>query len=96
MVAKSVKPLVFVSESEEVEQPASIITSKEIITHSNSLYGLSDFEIVRFILFPPRIEFYYLRANAGSNFAAFNAGNNPPNNAVSTDTATATTATLIG
>jgi hypothetical protein len=53
MVAKSVKPLVFVSESEEVEQPASIITSKEIITHSNSLYGLSDFEIVRFILFPP-------------------------------------------
>lgn len=45
--------LVFVSESEEVEQPASIITSKEIITHNNSLYGLSDFEIVRFILFPP-------------------------------------------
>ena len=40
-------------ESEEVEQPASIITSKEIITHNNSLYGLSDFEIVRFILFPP-------------------------------------------
>ena len=50
-ISKSVKPLVFVSESEEVEQPASIITSKEIITHNNSLYGLSDFEIVRFILF---------------------------------------------
>ena len=65
-------------------------------SHNNSLYGLSDFEIVRFILFPPSIEFYYQRANAGSNFAAFNAGNNPPNNAVSTDTATATTATLIG
>ena len=92
--SKSVNPLASEAGAEvELEQPTNIIhIVKERTIPTKSLV----FEKNDFIYIPPIHKIFYLSANAGSSFAAFNAGNSPPSKATVTDATTATTAEKNG
>ena len=86
MWSKSVKPR---SAESELAEPA-INTQRSRATHMGIHF------VIIFFIFIILLIFSHRSANAGSNLAAFKAGNNPPSSAVATEATTEIMATRIG